>query len=50
LLADVDVDHILLTHLFSETEPYADELANTVSEYTDATVDVATDQTSVTLE
>ncbi|MDB9281512.1 MBL fold metallo-hydrolase [Halorubrum ezzemoulense] len=42
LLADVDVDCILLTHLFPETEPYADELANTVS--------VATDQTSVTLD
>lgn len=50
LLADVDVDRILLTHLFPETEPYADELVRTVSEYTDATVSVATDHTSVTLE
>jgi ribonuclease BN (tRNA processing enzyme) len=50
LLADIDVNHILLTHLFPETEPYADELVRTVSEYTDATVSVATDQTSVTLD
>ena len=50
LLADVDVDRILLTHLFPETEPHADGLANTVSEYTDATVSVAMDHTSVTLE
>jgi ribonuclease BN (tRNA processing enzyme) len=49
LLAAVEVDHILLTHLFPETEPYADGLANTVHEYTDATVEVATDHTSVTL-
>jgi ribonuclease BN (tRNA processing enzyme) len=50
MLADVDVDHILLTHLFPETEPHADELVRTVSKYTDATVDVATDQMSVTLD
>ncbi|OYR86129.1 hypothetical protein DJ84_00775 [Halorubrum ezzemoulense] len=50
LLADVDVDRILLTHLFPQTEPHADELANTLQEYTDAAVDVATDHTSVTLE
>jgi ribonuclease BN (tRNA processing enzyme) len=50
LLADVDVDHILLPHLFPETEPHADELVSTVSKYTDATVDVATDQTNVTLK
>ncbi|TKX35660.1 MBL fold metallo-hydrolase [Halorubrum sp. CGM4_25_10-8A] len=50
LLADIDVNHILLTHLFPETEPHADELANTVSEYTDATVSMATDHTSVTLD
>jgi Metal-dependent hydrolases of the beta-lactamase superfamily III len=49
-LADVDVDRILLTHLFPETEPHADELANTVREYIDATVDVATDHTSVSLD
>nr|WP_275040168.1 hypothetical protein [Haloarcula sinaiiensis] len=50
MLADVDADHILLTHLFPETEPHADELVSTVSKYTDATVDVATDQTSVILD
>jgi ribonuclease BN (tRNA processing enzyme) len=50
LLADVDIDRILLTHLFPETEPHADELANTVRAYTDASVDVVTDHTSVTLD
>jgi ribonuclease BN (tRNA processing enzyme) len=50
LLADVDIDRILLTHLFPETEPHADELVSTLREYTDAAVDVATDHTSVTLE
>lgn len=49
ILADVDVDRILLTHLFPETEPHTDELVSTVSKYTDAAVDVATDHTSVTL-
>ena len=51
LLADIDVDRILLTHLFLEREPHADELASTVSEHIDAAVDVdvATDHTSVTL-
>jgi ribonuclease BN (tRNA processing enzyme) len=50
LLEDIDIDRILLTHLFPETEPHADELANTIREYTDAAVDVVTDHTSVTLE
>ena len=52
LLADINVDRLLLTHLFPETEPHADELARTVSEYTDAAVDVdvATDYTSVSLD
>jgi ribonuclease BN (tRNA processing enzyme) len=50
LLADIDVDRILLTHLFPETEPHADELATTVRAYTDATVSVATDLTSVPLD
>jgi ribonuclease BN (tRNA processing enzyme) len=50
LLADVDIDRILLTHLFPETEPHADELATTLRAYTDAAVDVATDHTSVTLD
>ena len=50
LLEDIDIDRILLTHLFPQTEPHADELVNTVREYTDAAVDVATDHTSVTLE
>lgn len=50
LLADVDVDHILLTHLFPETEPHSDELATTVGQYTDATVAIATDHTSLTID
>jgi ribonuclease BN (tRNA processing enzyme) len=50
LLADIDVDSILLTHPFPKTEPHADELATTVREYTGATVSVATDRTSVTLD
>jgi ribonuclease BN (tRNA processing enzyme) len=49
LLAAVEVDHILLTYLFPETEPYADELVGTVSKYTDTTVDVAADHTSMAL-
>ncbi len=50
LLADIDVSRILLTHLFPETEPHASELVSTISKYTDATVDGATDQTSVILD
>ena len=50
LLADVDVNRVLLTHLFPETEPHADELVATVSKYTDATVAVATDHTTVPLD
>ena len=50
LLADVDVNRILLTHLFPETEPHTDELVSTLREYTDATVEVATDHTTVPLE
>lgn len=52
LLSDIDTDRILLTHLFPETEPHADGLASTVSEYTDSAIDVdiATDHTSVTLD
>ena len=49
LLADVDVNHILLTHLFPETEPHADELVSTISKYTDASVEVATDNMSLTI-
>lgn len=50
LLADIDVNHILLTHLFPETESNADDLVTTVGKYTDATVAVATDHTSVTID
>ena len=50
LLADIDVNRVLLTHLFPETEPYADDLVTTVGTYTDATVEVVTDHTRVTIE
>ena len=51
-LADVDVDvgRVLLTHLFPETEARTEDLSETVSQYTDAAVDVASDGDVVTIE
>jgi len=43
------VDAVYLVHLFPETEPHADELEATVSEYTEATVSVPDDLDSVDL-
>ena len=48
-IADIDLDRLYLTHLFPDTEAHADELAATVSEYTDATVTVATDLDAITI-
>jgi Metal-dependent hydrolases of the beta-lactamase superfamily III len=49
-IADIDLDRLYLTHLFPDTETHADELAATVSEYTDATVTVATDLDEITID
>ena len=45
----ITVDRIVLTHLFPETEPYAETVRQTVSGYTDATVQVAADGTEISI-
>lgn len=48
-LAGIDVERVLLTHLFPETEHSADELVATVGEYTDAEITVPADLTTLEL-
>jgi len=43
----ITVNRIVLTHLFPETEPHVETIRQTVSEYTDATVQVAADGTQI---